>query len=133
MPFKVVLHTKFLPKQLKKNKQQKVELKKLVEDIAEDPNIGTPLKGKESLFLKFKFGSKPEYRIIYTVYECREKTSNSCIQPLIGKSCGESNLECEGCVFFVMCRTREDLGKNYDGAKEILHRYLENINREKKD
>jgi mRNA-degrading endonuclease RelE of RelBE toxin-antitoxin system len=87
---------------------------------------GEKLKGNFQGFYKFPFGHKPEYRLIYKLYDCRiEKAGNpKCMFDDI-KHTPEELLNCTGLIEFVLIKTREEMNNLYAQSKK----YLRNLSR----
>lgn len=128
MPWKYAYHKKFIPKKVKKQPKLKREALEKIGSIISDPKRGTPLSGDLSGLYKYSYSSKPSMRIVYRFTSCNEVHEGQCTRNEIQEKCGPSSeKECEGFIFFILCRTREDLGKKYNGEKELLQAFFKKV------
>ena len=97
-------------------------------DIADKIQAGTvqgeQLKGNFQGFYKFPFGHKPEYRLVYKIYDCRiSKNGNlECMFDDIEHSI-EELIECNGLVEFILIKTREKMNNLYAQPKKLVKNY----------
>jgi mRNA-degrading endonuclease YafQ of YafQ-DinJ toxin-antitoxin module len=130
MAYKIRTQTLFKQdtKKLKNNKPLLSEIAAAVKDIIALPLSGEKLSGSWIGFRKIGFGSKPEYRLIYAVYDCCKtdengvKTTND-----ITKECDYTDgnaFDCNGFIDFVTVKKREDFNTLYKKSKKYtdLHR-----------
>ena len=82
---------------------------------------GEILKGNFHGFSKFSFGHKPEYRLVYKIYDCRiEKGGNlRCMFDDIEHT-NEELLNCNGLIEFVLIKTREEMNNLYAQSKKYV-------------
>jgi mRNA-degrading endonuclease RelE of RelBE toxin-antitoxin system len=87
---------------------------------------GEKLKGNFRDFYKFPFGHKPEYRLIYKLYDCRikEKSNVKCQFDDIEHTIEELQ-SCNGLIEFVLIKSREEMNNLYDQSKK----YVKNLSR----
>jgi len=97
-------------------------------DIADRIQAGTlqgeKLKGNFQGFYKFPFGHKPEYRLVYKIYECRinKEKNPKCMFDDIEHTT-EELLECDGLIEFVLIKTREKMNNLYALPKKYVKNY----------
>jgi len=97
-------------------------------DIADKIQNGTlqgeKLKGNFNEFYKFPFGHKPEYRLVYKIYDCRvQKNGNPmCMFDDIEHTI-EELLECNGLIEYVLIKTREEMNNLYSKPKKYVRNY----------
>jgi mRNA-degrading endonuclease RelE of RelBE toxin-antitoxin system len=97
-------------------------------DIADKIQAGTvqgeQLKGNFQGFYKFPFGHKPEYRLVYKIYDCRiSKNGNlECMFDDIEHSI-EELIECNGLFEFILIKTREKMNNLYAQPKKLVKNY----------
>jgi len=109
-------------------KKLKSDIQNYVLDIADRIQAGTlqgeMLKGNFQGFYKFPFGHKPEYRLVYKIYECRiNKESNpKCMFDDIEHTT-EELIECNGLIEFVLIKTREKMNNLYALPKKHVKNY----------
>ena len=112
-------------------KKLKSAVQSFVLDIADRIQNGTlqgeNLKGNFRGFYKFPFGHRPEYRIVYKIYDCRiEKDGNpKCLFDDIEHTAVEI-LNCGGLIEFVLIKTREEMNNLYRQSKK----HVKNLSRE---
>lgn len=116
MTYRVALRTSFI----KDFKKFKGEVKKSVvdalEQIQKNPSCGSQLKNNMEGFQRFRFNSKPQYRIVYTVYNCpSDGNHKDCFYE---EECKDEDLtNCEGLIDFVLVKTREEMNNLYSRKK----------------
>ena len=104
-------------------KKLKPHTQNFVLDIADKIQNGTlqgeKLKGNFQGFYKFPFGHKPEYRLVYKLYDCKiNKDGNpKCMFDDIEHTI-EELLECNGLIEFVLIKTREEMNNLYAQSKK---------------
>jgi mRNA-degrading endonuclease RelE of RelBE toxin-antitoxin system len=109
-------------------KKLKPHIQNFVLDIADKIQDGTiqgeKLKGNFQGFYKFPFGHKPEYRLVYKIYQCRiNKNGNlMCMFDDIQHTIDEL-LECNGLIEFVLIKTREEMNNLYAQPKKYVKKY----------
>ena len=109
-------------------KKLKPQIQDYVLDIADKIQNGTlqgeKLRGNFLGFYKFPFGHKPEYRLVYKIYDCRiSKDGNlSCMFDDIEHT-PEELLECSGLIEFVLIKTREEMNNLYAKPKKYVKNY----------
>jgi len=96
----------------------------VADKIQEGTLQGQPLKGNFQEFYKFPFGHKPEYRMVYKMYDCRiVKNGNpTCMFDDIEHTI-EELLECNGLIEFVLIKTREEMNNLYAQPKKRVRNY----------
>ncbi|MDR1810861.1 MAG: hypothetical protein LBR34_10780 [Prevotella sp.] len=126
MAFKVSYRSSFQ----KDFKKMPLALRDYVLNIADDIQsgkiTGEKLKGNYKDFYKFPFGHKPEYRLVYKIYNClvRKGRSFSCQFDDIEHT--EAELQtCNGLIEFVLIKSREEMNNLYDCSKK----YVKNLSR----
>jgi mRNA-degrading endonuclease RelE of RelBE toxin-antitoxin system len=87
---------------------------------------GEKLKGNFQTFYKFPFGHKPEYRLIYKIYDCRinMKGVPKCMFDDVEHTT-EELLACDGLIEFVLIKSREEMNNLYGKSKK----YVKNLSR----
>ena len=109
-------------------KKMKPHIQNFVLDIADkiqDGSLqGEKLKGNFQGFYKFPLGHKPEYRLVYKIYDCRiSKDGNpTCMFEDIEHT-AEELLECNGLIEFVLIKTREEMNNLYAQSKKYVKNY----------
>ena len=109
-------------------KKLKTHVQDFVLDIADKIQDGTQqgerLKGNFQGFYKFSFGHKPEYRLVYKIYDCRiNKDGNpACMFDDI-EHAEEELLECNGLIEFVLIKTREEMNNLYSQPKKYVRNF----------
>ena len=97
-------------------------------DIADKIQDGTlqgeKLKGNFQGFFKIPFGHKPEYRLVYKIYDCKTNKNGtiSCMFDDIEHT-AEEFLEYNGLIEFVLIKTREDMNNLYALPKKHIKHY----------
>ena len=97
-------------------------------DVADKIQNGTlqgeRLKGSFQGFYKFPFGHKPEYRLVYKIYDCRiSKDGNpKCMFDDVEHT-AEKLLTCSGLIEFVLIKTREEMNNLYSQSKKHIKIY----------
>ena len=111
-------------------KKLKLPVQNFVLDIAEqiqkETLHGEKLKGNFQGFYEFSFGHKPEYRLVYKIYDCRiGKDENvKCLFDDIEHT-KEELLNCNGLIEYVLIKTREEMNNLYAQSKK----YVKNLSR----
>jgi len=109
-------------------KKLKPLIQNFVLDIADKIQNGTlqgeKMKGNFREFYKFPFEHKPEYRLVYKIYNCKiNKDKNpKCMFDDIEHTI-EELLECNGLIEFVLIKTREKMNNLYAQSKKHLKNY----------
>ncbi len=99
-------------------KKMKPLVQNLILDIADriqnEMVQGEKLKGNFRDFYKFPFGHKPEYRMVYKIYQCRmeENGNPKCMFDDIEHTKEELS-NCDGLIEFVLIKTREEMNNLY--------------------
>jgi mRNA-degrading endonuclease RelE of RelBE toxin-antitoxin system len=97
-------------------------------DIADQIQDGTlqgeKLKGNFQGFYKIPFGHKPEYRLVYIIYDCKiNKGGNiGCMFDDVEHTI-EELLECNGLIEFILIKTREEMNNLYALPKKYIKHY----------
>jgi len=98
-------------------------------DIADQIQNGTlqgeQLKGNFLGFYKFPFGHKPEFRLVYKIYNCKinNKGNLKCLFDDIEHT-KEELTACNGLIEFVLIKTREEMNSLYAQPKKQIKNYL---------
>ena len=109
-------------------KKLKPLIQNFILDIADKIQEGTlqgeKLKGNFKEFYKFPFGHKPEYRLVYKIYDCRidQDGKSACIFNDI-EHMPKELLECSGLIEFVLLKTREDMNNLYAQPKKYIRNF----------
>ena len=104
-------------------KKLNFKIQNFVLDIADKIQTGIlkgeTLKGNFQGFYKLPFGHKPEYRLVYKIYNCKtdKNGQSSCIFNDIEHTL-EELLECNGLIEFVLIKTREEMNNLYSQSKK---------------
>jgi len=87
---------------------------------------GENLKGSFRGFYKYPFGHKPEYRLVYKIYDCRIEKDGTpkCLFDDIEHTSVEI-LDCSGLIEFVLVKTREEMNNLYGLSKK----HIKNLSR----
>ena len=98
----------------------------IADQIQNNTLQGEKLKGNFQGFCKFSFGHRPEYRLVYKMYDCRiEKGGNlKCLFDDIEHTM-EELLNCSGLIEFVLVKTCEGMNNLYAQSKK----YIRNLSR----
>jgi len=126
MAFKVAYRSSF-ERDFKKLKPHVQDYILDIADKIQDRTLqGEKLKGNFRGFCKYPFGYKPEYRLVYKIYDCRISTDGrpACMFNDI-KHTLEELLECNGLIEFVLIKTREEMNNLYTQSKK----YVDNFSR----
>jgi len=124
MAYKIALRSSF-DRDFKKLNPR---IQNFVLDVADKIQNGTlqgeKLKGNFKEFYKFPFGHKPEYRLVYKIYNCRilNNGSPACMFNDIEHTIDEL-LECNGLIEFVLIKTREEMNNLYAQPKKHIKNY----------
>ena len=92
--------------------------------ITKDPHIGEKATGRWRDFWKFDFVSKASYRIIYTVYYCRQNNTDGgfyCLNSI--KHYNEELSTCNGLIDYVFVKTRQAMDNIYRLHKNQIDTY----------
>ena len=109
-------------------KKLKPNTQNFILDIADKIQDGTVqgerLKGNFQGFYKLPFGYKPEYRLVYKVYQCRLTKDGKPMCMFDDIEHTEVELTtCNGLIEFVLVKTREDMNNLYALSKEHIRNY----------
>ena len=86
---------------------------------------GEKLKGNFREFYKFPFGHKPEYRLVYKIYDCRiYKDGNPVCKFDDIEHTIEELVKCNGLIEFVLIKAREEMNNLYAQSKKYVRTYL---------
>jgi addiction module RelE/StbE family toxin len=97
-------------------------------DIADQIQDGTlqgeKLKGNFQGFYKIPFGHKPEYRLVYKIYDCKVNKGGNlgCMYDDVEHTIGEL-LEGNGLIEFILIKTREEMNNLYALPKKYIKHY----------
>jgi len=96
----------------------------IADKIQEGSLQGEKLKGNFQGFYKVPFGHKPEYRLVYKIYDCKININGniSCMFDDIEHTM-EELLECNGLIEFILIKTREDMNNLYALPKKHIKHY----------
>ena len=109
-------------------KKLKSHVQDFILDIADKIQDGTiqgeQLSGNFLGFYKFPFGHKPEYRLVYKIYNCRIYKAGrfTCMFEDIKHTMEELQV-CNGLIEFVLIKTREDMNNLYARPKKYVKNY----------
>lgn len=81
--------------------------------IVNDPLVGDPLKGNWKHYQSWHFHRKPEYRIVYRVYECKVDGDPPSCDLQDHTDCLPDLNQCSGLIDFVLIGTREEFNRLY--------------------
>lgn len=114
MPYKVRTNSSFQRdfKVFKKNKPAKELIARHVEDVISNPGSGSPYESNLSGLYKLTFGDRPQYRIIYRLYQCCDMKQEDCDPP--------GNQECKGLIQLLYVKTREECNNLYKKEKSYF-------------
>jgi addiction module RelE/StbE family toxin len=110
-------------------KKLKPDIQKFVLDTADKIQNGTlqgeKLKGNFNGFYKIPFGHRPDYRLVYKIYDCRINKDGQpkCMFDDIEHTIKEL-LECDGLIEFILIKTREEMNNLYAQSKKHVKGYL---------
>ncbi len=124
MSYTVVIRSSFKKDYKKFKGKMKKSITDILTQIQGNPNLGSVLSNNMDGFLKFRFNNSPQYRILYTVYNCPNPTA---LQNCIYKdACSDASIsDCEGIIDFVLIKTREEMNNLYNKKKK----YYDNFKR----
>ena len=93
----------------------------IADQIQNETLQGEKLKGSFQGFCKFSFGHKPEYRLVYKIYNCRIEKDRSlkCMFDDIEHTT-EELLNCNGLIEFILIKTREEMNNLYAQSKKFV-------------
>jgi len=96
-----------------------------VADKIQDSTIqGEELKGNFKGFYKFPFGHKPEYRLVYKIYNCRIFKNGNVMCMFNDIEHTDEELQvCNGLIEFVLVKTREEMNNLYARPKKYVKNY----------
>jgi mRNA-degrading endonuclease RelE of RelBE toxin-antitoxin system len=82
---------------------------------------GEKLKGNFKSFHKLPFGHRPEYRLVYKIYDCRIENDGDikCMFEDIEHTLEELQ-SCDGLIEFVLIKTREEMNNLYAQPKNYI-------------
>jgi mRNA-degrading endonuclease RelE of RelBE toxin-antitoxin system len=109
-------------------KKLKPPVQDFILDVADKIQGGTiqgeQLKGNFQGFYKFPFGHKPEYRLVYKIYQCRMYKDGkfTCVFDDIEHTIDELE-SCSGLIEFVLIKTREEINNLYARPKKYVKIY----------
>ena len=101
----------------------------MVLDLADKIQIGTlqgeKLKGNFRGFYKYPFGHRPDYRLVYKIYDCKtyKEGAPKCMFNDIEHTV-EELLTCDGLIEFILVKTREEMNNIYAQSKKQIKSYL---------
>jgi len=104
--------------------KMKSEVEKSILLIIENPFIGESLSGNLRGLKKFRIYGKPEYRIIYAVYEC-EEAPEACRFSLCES---EEKETCLGIIDFLDAGSREAINHFYKKPRKEILQWLREVN-----
>jgi len=85
---------------------------------------GERLKGSFKGFYKFPFGHRPEYRLVYKIYDCRTyKDGNPACTFDDIEHTFEELLVCSGLIEYVLIKSREEMNNLYAKQKKHIKNY----------
>ncbi|GHV48636.1 hypothetical protein FACS1894181_04940 [Bacteroidia bacterium] len=98
----------------------------IADDILTGKIEGERLKGNYRDFYKYPFGHKPEYRLVYKIYQCLIKKNGilECQFDDVEHTPEELQF-CNGLIEFVLIKSREEMNNLYDQPKK----YVRNLSR----
>jgi len=113
MPYKIRASPRYQrdEKSFGNNKPARKLVQEKMIEIIDNPEIGRGYIGDKIGFFKLSFGEKPEYRIIYQIYECCQKSNPEQECPFKDQDFSEG--DCKGVVSFSFVRTREECNNLY--------------------
>lgn len=97
-----------------------------LKSLHENPHSGEQLSGNLRDFWKYKFGKRPEYRIIYALYE-RESVLNNLVEfEDISEEIIDAE-EFEGIIELCFIKTREECSRLYTQKKKYFDSFTREI------
>ena len=124
MAYKVSFRNSF-ERDFKKLKPNTQEFILDIADKIQDKTVqGEKLKGNFKSFYKFPFGYKPEYRLVYKIYQCLTNKGGkpTCMFDDIEHTPEELST-CDGLIEFVLVKTREEMNNLYAQSKKQIKNY----------
>lgn len=120
MPYKIQIESSFSRdmKSFKKNARLKQEIGEHLESILADPGAGKRLSSNMEGLFNYGFGSKPQYRIIYRLYNCCDMGVADC--PPFQEGDGDTEEGCKGLIQFLFIKTREECNNLYNFKKKYF-------------
>ena len=97
----------------KKSPQIKSAILEAVKEIIANPAIGESLTGSWTGYTKYSFYSKPQFRIIYHIYDCCRT-----IEIIKCDKHADTDEKCIGLIDFVFAKTREECNNLYSKDKK---------------
>jgi len=124
MAYKVAFRSSFERDFKKMNLRIQTFVLDIADKIQDGALHGEKLKGNFQDFYKFSFGHKPEYRLVYRIYDCRivKDGKPACMFDDIEHT-PEELLECSGLIEFVLIKTREEMNNLYAQPKKYVKNY----------
>jgi mRNA-degrading endonuclease RelE of RelBE toxin-antitoxin system len=122
MSYKVSVESSFRQdlKSFKKNPQAEKEIKEGVLQILDNPMAGEYLRGNLSGIRKISIGRRPEYRIMYRLYQCCNPDKDNCEVCIVKTDDEIPAEECMGLIQFVFVKTREECNNLYGLSKKYF-------------
>ena len=126
MPYKIHYLNAFKNdiKIFKNNQKLTAELQNIILEIVATPHNGELLRGSWLGFLKVGFGNKPQYRVVYAIYDCCNKDDKD--NETLDKACEYTDgnaTDCIGLIDFVRVETRESFSNLYSKNKKYTDNY----------
>ena len=110
-------------KDFKKNKPLQIKILEHIDTIVANPaNLGF-LVGNLAGLRKYCFGSHPEYRIIFRLYDCcnaGQEAEKICPHPVADVA----DTDCSGLIQLLHVKTREDCNRLYKKGKADIKKSL---------
>jgi mRNA-degrading endonuclease RelE of RelBE toxin-antitoxin system len=106
--------------------QMKEEVLEISDEIIENPTSGEPLRHSMKGFSKYSFNRKPEYRLIYAIYNCLLADKNHKLNKCHHDDVTHYEKElasCEGLIEFIWVKTREECNNLYSQDKKYHARF----------
>ncbi len=92
--------------------------------IVANPAAGSELIGNWKPFRAFHFHRKPEYRLIYRLYDCRSLDNPPTCDLLDHTACDPMLEDCSGLIDFVLIGTREEFNRYYKLSRKEINGYI---------
>jgi len=108
-------------KRFKNDKAIRELYKNAVQTIVDNPEIGTQYTSNLYPYFKYEIGEKPQFRLMYTLYECNDycRKEDNCKHDDITFS-----EECQGLIEFHFFKTREECNNFYARDREYFQERL---------
>lgn len=102
----------------RKDKKARQLSQEAIEGIVSNPEGGEPYTGNMEGLIKWKYGKKPAYRIIYALKPCCHL--KDCVYGINDPQ----HEDCSGYIHFAFIGTRESMDRIYMSSRKFFDNYL---------